>query len=79
MTLLWFNHNLLIRRFSFVSFKQEKITEAKKAKKEENGGTSDDEEEVDGEDDEEVDGEDEEYDLPYGEDDLDGEGMYHYH
>jgi len=52
----------------------EKITDAKKAKKEENGAAPEDEEDADGED-EEIDGEDEEeYDLPYGEEeDLDGE------
>lgn len=45
---------------SFVFAWQEKITDAKKAKKEENGGATP-------EDDEEVDGEDEE---------IEGEGMY---
>lgn len=46
-------------------FLQEKVTETKKAKKEENGdGDQDDDEEADGED--EIEGEDDEYDLPYG-------------
>lgn len=50
---------------------QEKIVESKKSKKEENGA-GDDYEEVDDEEDE-VEGE-EEYDLPFGEEDLDTEG-----
>lgn len=53
------------------------MTDAKKAKKDEekNGDGAEDDEEADGEEDD-FEGEDEEYDLPYGEDDLEGEGKY---
>lgn len=49
--------------------KQEKPSETKKQKKDENGAAEEVDDEEDGE---EV--EDEEYDLPYGEDDIEGEG-----
>lgn len=53
----------------YLNFLQEKVTESKKAKKEENGTTPEDDEEVDDED-EELEGEDEDFDLPYGEEEY---------
>lgn len=56
---------------------QDKITDAKKAKKEENGAAvPEDEEDVDGEEDEDLDEEDEEV-YPYGEEEVENEGKLH--
>lgn len=64
-----------MQHFNSCFLLQEKTTESKKVKKDENGAG---EEEEDVEDEgEEVEGEDEEYDLPYGEEeDIEAEGRF---